>query len=164
MRFQHIGNQQETAAPLTIIGIGNAYRSDDAAGILIVRQLKTMGLKNAEIIEHNGEGTTLMDCWQPDGRVVIVDAVSSGAAAGTVHHIDARKQTIPSHLFSCSTHNLGLAEAVELARSLDRLPRSLEIIGIEGKSFDPGEALSAEVEQSMAAVVAELTQLAQPVA
>ncbi len=163
MRFQHIRSHNETGTPLQIIGIGNVYRSDDAAGILIARRLKAMRLKNAEVMEHNGEGTTLMDSWKPGGRVVIVDAVSSGAQAGTIHRIDARRQSIPSHLFSCSTHNLGLAEAVELARSLDRLPLSLEIIGIEGKCFDPGETVSCEVETSMDTVVGEIADLAQPV-
>ena len=44
-----------------------------------------------------------------------------------------------------STHALGLAEAVELARSLGRLPQRVVVYGIEGESFAFGKGLSAAV-------------------
>ena len=46
-------------------------------------------------------------------------------------------------LFRTSTHLLGVAEAVELGRELDRLPQRLTVYGIEGERFDVGEGLSA---------------------
>jgi hydrogenase maturation protease len=44
-----------------------------------------------------------------------------------------------------STHRLGLAEALELARALGRLPSSIVVHGIEGARFGPGLPLSPEV-------------------
>jgi hydrogenase maturation protease len=55
-----------------------------------------------------------------------------------------------------STHAFGLAEAVELARALGRLPRFLVVYGVEGKCFTPGAALSAGVEAAAADAAARV--------
>lgn len=142
-----------------IIGVGNLYRRDDAAGISIIRKLKERVGDAVPLMEHTGEGVTLMEAWKTRGCVILVDAVSSGAAAGALHRVDAIKNELPVDWFSCSTHNFGVAEAVELARSLDQLPRQLQVIGIEGLDFTPGEGLSAEVEKTVDQVVEELEKL-----
>jgi hydrogenase maturation protease len=82
--------------------------------------------------------------------VTIVDAVSSGAPPGTVHELEAGGEPLPVRLFgSSSTHALGLAEALELARSLGRLPARVRVLGIEGARFDYGRGLSPEVEEAV---------------
>ena len=141
-----------------VIGVGNLYRSDDAVGIVIARKINNMALDRVSVKEQSGEGTSLMDAWKGYGRVLIVDAVSSGAAVGSIHRLDASKEPIPSKFFSCSTHNFGVAEAIELARTLSQLPGHLQLYGIEGKNFQPGEVLSSEVEQAMELVVGEILQ------
>ena len=75
----------------------------------------------------------------------LVDAVSSGAPPGTVHRIDAGGRALPADLFRASTHHLGLADAVELARALGRLPARVVFYGIEGESFDAGQGLTTDV-------------------
>jgi hydrogenase maturation protease len=40
---------------------------------------------------------------------------------------------------------MGAAEAIELARTLGRLPRRLVVYGIEGASFHPGAPLTPAV-------------------
>jgi len=141
-----------------IIGVGNLYRSDDAVGILIARKLQDIVPDRVSIKELSGEGTSLMDSWQKHDRVYVVDAVSSGASPGIIHRMDASKEPIPSKFFSCSTHDFGVAEAIEMARTLDQLPIHLQLFGIEGKNFQPGEKLSAEVEQAMELVADEILQ------
>jgi len=145
-----------------IIGVGNLYRSDDAVGILIARKLKDRVSDRVSIKEQSGEGTSLMDSWQEHDRVCVVDAVSSGAPPGSIHRMDASKEPIPSKFFSCSTHDFGVAEAIEMARALDQLPRQLQLFGIEGGNFQPGEMLSAEVERAMELVVDEILQQFSP--
>ena len=57
---------------------------------------------------------------------------------------------LPVDLFgSSSTHALGVAEAIEIARSLGRLPKQVRVYGIEGASFDYGRGLSPEVEKAV---------------
>lgn len=103
-----------------------------------------------------------MDSWKEHDRVCVVDAVSSGASPGSIHRMDASKEPIPSKFFSCSTHDFGVAEAIELARTLGQLPRQLKLFGIEGNNFQPGEILSAEVERAIKLVVDEIMQQFSP--
>ena len=48
-----------------------------------------------------------------------------------------------------STHAFGVADAVELARALGRLPGRLDVYAIEGASFTAGDSLSPEVERAV---------------
>jgi len=137
-----------------VIGIGNAWRNDDGAGLAVARLLDAMLLDGVEVLEREGEPTSLIDAWEGAAAVWLVDAVSSGAQAGSVHRHDASAEALPARLYDTSTHHFGLAEVVELARALGRLPEHVVVFGIEGASFDTGETLSPEV-QAAAARVAE---------
>ena len=98
-----------------------------------------------ELLEREGEPTALIDAWDGADAVWLVDAVSSGAEVGTVHRLDASESELPTELFRASTHHVGLAEAVELARALGRLPAQTVVYGIEGASFRVGEELTPAV-------------------
>jgi hydrogenase maturation protease len=52
---------------------------------------------------------------------------------------------LPRELFHHSSHLFGIAEAVEMARSLGRLPLRLLVYGIAGEHFSYGEGLSPRV-------------------
>jgi hydrogenase maturation protease len=73
---------------------------------------------------------------------------------------EAAAGPLPAALLHASTHSLGLAEAVELARALKRLPKRLTVYGIIARSFEPGP-LSPEVERAVDRLAANLaTELA----
>lgn len=127
-------------------------------GILVARKLKRLKSDRLRVMEQNGEGTVLMEAWKGFNNVLIIDAVSSGAIPGSIHRLDATKESIPSKYFSCSSHNFGVGEAIELARALDQLPEQLKLYGIEGKNFEPGEVLSPGVESTMELIVEEISQ------
>jgi hydrogenase maturation protease len=130
-----------------VIGVGNRWRRDDEAG-LAVAQLLADRLP-VEVLEREGEPAGLIEAWNGAEALWLVDAVSSTAPPGTIHRIDAAEQELPSELFRASTHHLGLAEAVELARALGRLPARVVFYGIEGGSFDAGEGLTPAVEEAV---------------
>jgi len=140
---------------ILIIGVGNEFRSDDAAGILIAREIKGKKLPGVTVIEESGEGAALMDAWSEAGNVFLIDAVSSGAVSGTVYRIDARIKPLPKELVLFSTHAFGVTQAVELARSMNKLPPKLVLFGVEGKNFSSGRDLSFEVLAS----VQKMTQM-----
>ncbi|NKE73287.1 hydrogenase maturation protease [Candidatus Manganitrophus noduliformans] len=141
-----------------VVGIGNDYRWDDAAGRIVARRLKTGAPLSTEIFEETGEGTSLLEAWRGAEDVFLIDAVQSGAPPGTVHRIDVSTQPLPASLFRHSTHAFGIAEAVELARVLHQLPPRLIIYGIEGERFDAGVGLSPAVEKAVAEVEARLRE------
>ena len=130
------------ADDLLIIGIGNRFRRDDGVGPLVAGRLHDLGLP---AIEHSGEGAGLIEAWSAARRVIVVDAVASGAAAGTRYRLDAAAVEPPRHFFRYSSHLFGLAEAIITARALGRLPPELIVHGIEGGDFGFGEDLTPEV-------------------
>ena len=137
---------------MLILGCGNRQRGDDAAGILAVERLRALGIA-AEVCA--GEPSALMEAWSGVDRaddVIVIDAVVTGAPVGTVHVWDG--QRLPAFATATgSTHGFGVAQAIELARVLDRLPACLRVYGIEGKRFEIGSEVSPEVEQAVEEVV-----------
>jgi len=136
-------------SPVLVIGVGNDYRSDDGVGLAVVRTLKERALPGILCLESDGDGTTLIDTWSHASRVIIIDAISSGAQPGTIYRFDALTQPLPASYSFSSTHAFGVAEAIQLARTLDQLPASLVVYGIEGKNFVAGTELSPEVERAV---------------
>lgn len=139
-----------------IVGIGNEFRSDDAAGILVARAIEEKDILGVTVIEQSGEGAALMDAWKEVDNVFLVDAVSSGALPGTIYRIDAQREQLSKSLLPFSTHAFGVAQAVELGRSMNSLPPKLIIFGIEGRNFGSGMNLSDEVLDSTQRVTERL--------
>jgi hydrogenase maturation protease len=134
------------------IGIGNEYARDDAAGLLVVRKLKEGAQNKFGILEHSGEGASLIEAWKGATSVIVIDAVCSGAEPGKVYRFDACQAPLPAQPFRGSTHAFGLYEAAELARCLNQLPRQLIVYGIEGEDFTAGVGVSPAVEQVIGSV------------
>jgi hydrogenase maturation protease len=137
-----------------VIGVGNALRHDDAAGLEIVRRLRARARAvEIAVYEQEGEPLALLDMWEGADAVVLVDAIRCGGAPGSIRRIDATSAPIPERLrgFS-STHAVGLGEAIELARTLHRLPARVVLFGVEGRRFDAGSGLSEEVQAVIASV------------
>ena len=143
---------------MVVIGIGNHYRRDDAAGLVVAQRLRQQAPAGVTVIEHEGEPTALLEAWKDAGAVFLIDAVFSGAEPGTIHRLDAQAEAIPQELFRFSTHAMSVAEAIELARTLALLPPKLVVYGIEGKDFRTGAGLSPEVERGVPELVEQVLQ------
>jgi len=137
---------------IRVIGLGNPHRKDDAVGIAVVRLLGDRKPANAEVVACEADPTTLLERWGEDDRVIVVDAASSRNAPGTIHRFDAVAAPLPTRHFAVSSHALGLVEAVELARALGRLPRSLVVYAVEGADFGTGQGLSPAVGDALGRV------------
>ena len=132
-----------------VIGIGNAYRSDDAVGLHVAEQIRVLGLEGVTVIKGIGDGFAVVDAWSDFDRAFVIDCASSGAAPGTIFRFDALRETIPCELFSgLSTHSIAVNDAVALARLLGRLPAGLVVYGIEGENLSAGVELTPAVRRS----------------
>lgn len=127
---------------MLIIGIGNSDCGDDAAGILVARRLAERGV---EAVQHPSGTLDLIDLWDTAENVVIADAVVSGAAPGEVQIWDICTTSLQNGVFRSCTHEFGLADSIELARALNRLPKTLMIYGIEAATFLPGTSPCSQV-------------------
>lgn len=134
---------------MTVIGVGNPFRSDDAVGRVIVEKLREHLPEGISSLEETGDGAELLDAWSETDYVILIDAVCSGAPPGTIHRLDAREEKLPSWFSRVSTHAFGLAEAIELARAMGEMPAELIIYGIEGLDFSAGTELTPEVAEAV---------------
>lgn len=141
---------------MLVIGVGNEMRGDDGAGIEVARRLRERARPaGVDVREALGEATELLEAWEAHDAVVLVDAMRSGAAPGTVRRMDASREPLPARLKSASsTHAVALSDAIELARVLGRLPEQIIVHAVEGRRFEAGVGLSDEVRAGVE-VVAE---------
>lgn len=157
-------SESMTAGPVTVIGVGNRWRHDDGAGIEVARRLAAGPPAGVRAVTHDrGENLlSLADEWRVGETAVVVDASSSGERAGAIHRYDATASRLPARLSRTSSHAFGVADAVELARAIDRLPRSLVVYTIEGGCFEVGLGLTPEVEWAVDRLVGELRSAGAP--
>jgi hydrogenase maturation protease len=142
-----------------VIGIGNEFRGDDAAGLLTAKRIGELKLPGIEIIESGGDIAALLELWKKADLAIAIDAVFSGELPGKIYRFEPITEAIPQKLFSKhSTHDFGLVEAIELSRVLDILPRKLIIYGIVGASFKPGDGLSKEVELAIEKIIPKIVE------
>jgi hydrogenase maturation protease len=136
-----------------VIGVGNEFRGDDAAGRVAARRLRDLAPDEVVVHESSGEALSLMERWAGAGRVILIDASSTGIPPGTVQRFDASRAPLPSLYFHTSTHAFSVAEAIEMARSLASLPDTVIVFGIEGGSFEHGTGLTPAAEKGISEVL-----------
>ncbi len=106
---------------LKVIGVGNAWRGDDAVGLLVVRRLKAGQPPEVEIAECRGTVTAVREAWKDAAGVIVVDAVVSGGHPGAIYRFDAKVYAtdglctheqvhladglVMGHLIECPKHN-----------------------------------------------------------
>jgi len=143
------------SAPVVVIGVGNALRADDAAGVLAVRRLRPR--PGVEIREQSGEATALVEALRGRAAALVVDA-AAGAEPGRLHRLDAAARPLPQGLFGVSSHGFGVAEGIELARALGALPPVCVVYALEGECFDTGAPISDAVARALPRLAEDITK------
>ncbi len=151
--------QSKPGRRLAILGIGNELNADDAAGVLVARQINAR-LDPAEV---NPPGSLLVVEAGPSAEsftgplrrfapelVVLVDAAELHEPPGTILCFDWRE----AQGLSASTHTLPPSM---LAQFLTReLGCGVALIGIQAKSLELDGPVSPEVLRAVDQVAAEL--------
>jgi hydrogenase maturation protease len=139
-----------------VIGVGNEFRHDDGAGPAVVQQLAELDLPGVSLAVTDGEPSQLIELWSQADVAVLVDAVrNEPARPGRIHELIVDRP-VRGLGGAASSHGLGLGEAIDLAVALERMPRRLVILAVEGADFTVGKGLTPEV----AAAVDRLAQMA----
>ncbi len=140
-----------------VVGVGNRYREDDAAGPKLIDCLKEINPeKENRFIDAGERPENVIDRLKqllPD-YVVIVDAADFGGKAGEVRVI--KKEEIDS--LTISTHTLPLSLFMELVEV--EVGAKPLLLGIQVKSVGFSEELTPEVAttvQQLASFFANIT-------
>lgn len=141
---------------VAIVGIGNPYRGDDGAGWSVIELLRNK-VSSAILLDRQwGDMAELLDIFETNKTVFLVDACISGAAVGSWQRIDAIGHPLPMDRRQTSTHGLSVSRTIDLARNLQMLPAKLIIYAITGDQYNMSENLSPIVAIAVEKVVAEL--------
>lgn len=139
-----------------MIGLGNLCRGDDGAGLLVARRLAGRVPAGVDVLELDGEPAGLLTAGERVEAAWLVDAadaVRAATPAGTILRFDAGVRPLPAPVFAAaSTHAIGLAEALEIARALGRLPEHTVVYAIAGREFGAGDVPCRPVEAAAGTV------------
>jgi hydrogenase maturation protease len=147
-----------------IVGCGNAARSDDGAGVEVIRLLSQRPCAVRDGVVLIDAGTAGMDVMfrvRGAAHVVIVDACRSGQEAGAVFRLPAREAMTPAeHGFTL--HGLRWDHALYAGTRMygEHFVDRAEVILIEAQDLGFGLDLSAPVRGAVARVVELLEALA----
>ncbi len=144
-----------------VVCIGNDLVADDGVGHAIFKQLSEQTLPPGTHLKMLGlGGMSLLDEFDGEDLLVVVDAVQFGTAPGTIHVMDW--SSLPKADSHVSCHGIGIREAIEVSRKLypEKTPATVHLVGVEGKCFDRlGEGLSEEVAAAVEPTAAEILEI-----
>ena len=161
---------------ICVVGIGNAWASDDGVGPQIVDRLHNLYVDTPhDAWSSNGRGdamdvapavtfktmprpdVSLLNSFSGNDMLIVVDAVVSGSLPGTVHRQIWQPGSLDSRgVERASSHGFGVPEVLNLAKTLGQLPAQVILWGIEAASTEPGQGLSPSVETAVPDIVDQL--------
>jgi hydrogenase 3 maturation protease len=151
--------RQNRPSRVAVLGIGNPLRSDDAAGVLVARQLSgsrlVQDLAPVLVIEagHAPENVTAELRQFAPQLVILVDAAEMSEAPGTIRWIGLEE----IDGMSASTHTLPLSM---LAKYLIlELDCEVKVLGIQPQYTEIGESVSRDVLRAVDEIVSRLAEL-----
>jgi hydrogenase maturation protease len=154
----------DAPTPLLILGLGNVLLADDGAGVAAVNWI--LGHYTAPegvlVLDGGTLGLSLLPHLQSAERAILVDAVSADAPPGCLVRLDG-EAVGPASRQRLSPHQIGVADLLDTARLLGRLPPELVLWGVvpERIELDPelSPAVRASVPELALAVIEEAHKL-----
>jgi hydrogenase maturation protease HycI len=142
-------------ARIAIIGLGNEFRGDDAAGVCVVRNLQE-DLDSPELLIINVGSipenfTSKVRDFNPT-HVILIDTVDFGEKPGTIARVDAgdiAEQAI-------STHRLPLSMLMSYIHK--QTGAEVILIGIQPARVEMGSKMSPQVKEGVKELVDLLTE------
>jgi hydrogenase maturation protease len=131
---QHVADEQvATSGPLTVLAIGSPFAPDNIAWQLAGRLEQDTQFANKsectlEVIKLDRPGTELLRHIPETGRVFILDALQTEQPVQQL--LPLAPQQLATESGSCSSHGPGVAEALQLAGSLQQAVGHVTVLGI----------------------------------
>lgn len=140
---------------LRIVGVGSPAGDDrlgwEAGAALEASPVIRALADRVTVTTLDRPGARLVAEMQDAHALILIDAVRSGAAPGTLHRLDGG--VAMDTRGSLSSHGVGVAEALRLAATLCCLPRRWVVFGLEIARVGPAPGLSAVVRRALPTLV-----------
>ena len=146
------------SASKVVLGLGNLLNRDEGFGVLAIQALRADPelCDRYEWADGGVLGMNLLPLVESCERLLVLDAIDSGQAAGTVIELDREQIPLYAHA-RLSEHQVGFQEVLGLARFRDRLPGDLHLIGVQPQDMRLGIGLSEPVSMAMPEVIKRAT-------
>lgn len=126
-----------------------------------MRALQNRNLaSDVEVVEVGTAGLGLLDLIDGFDRLILVDAIVTGAEPGTIHEL--RGDDIASTAHLGAGHDADLPTVIALGRKLagDRMPGEVVAIAVEAADVERiSMSLSSKVEAAVAVAAARIEEL-----
>lgn len=143
------------AAEVVLLGVGNILLSDEGVGVRAIEEIERRYELPAavRVIDGGTCGMELLDALAGARHLIIVDAVKSGQAPGTIVRLagDAVPVFFTTKL---SPHQVGLSDVLAALAVMEESPGETVIIGVEPASLELALELSPTVDAVMEALIA----------
>jgi hydrogenase maturation protease len=153
---------QQAYMRVMVLALGNPICSDDGVGAAALRCLeedpRVPG--SVDLVDGGTMGLELVSYISGTSRLLVLDSVDTGAAAGTIVRIPgAELRSLPG---SGNVHDLALADILNALRLLRQEPQETVLLGVQPGTTEVGTSLSKSVESSLPFLVeAAIKQLYQ---
>ena len=142
-----------------VIGVGNLVRRDDGAGVHVVNRLKARApwIESTDVALGSLE---ILEAMKGYERVIIVDAVKSGAQPGEIMKVDVK--ATKNHPSIYSSHGIDVITTLKLGEKIfsEEMPKEQIIIGIEADDvLEYGTNCTPRVERAIDIVVNEIVSM-----
>ncbi len=140
--------------PTLVIGLGNPLMGDDGAGVAVLERLRDEWdlPQEVELIDGGTWGMNLLPLVESARHLILVDAIRSGMAPGTLTVLERRE--LPRYFsLKLSPHQIDLREVLALAELRGALPDNLVAVGIEPERVEMELSLSPRVSAGLAKMV-----------
>lgn len=142
---------------IVVLGVGNLIMSDEGVGVQVVQELESRyhWPDNVRVIDGGTSGMDLLGDLAGVDRLLILDAVHSGAAPGSLVILEGEDVPV-FYTTKLSPHQTGLCDVLADLRLLGESPGETVIIGVEPASLELGMDLSGPVAAAVPRVKDEL--------
>ena len=109
------------------------------------------------MIDGGTATASLFPIFTETDHLIVIDAVKGKMSPGTIYRLGLN-DLMPTKKASISLHDLGLLEALDMAKKIGKSPRSVVIFGIEPKEIDWGMELTPEINQKLPEIIRLVTE------
>lgn len=154
------------AKDILVAGLGNVFFGDDGFGVEVARRLHARGPRpGVRVVDFGIRGHDLALALSSGlEAAVLVDATARGGEPGTLYVLEPGE----FGAIALDTHAMTPAKALELARAMGGLPKTLRVVACEAKTLateeEPIMGLSPEVAAAVDRAVMLVDEIVDAVA
>ena len=132
---------------IVVVGIGSRLSRDDGIGLVLVEALiddGTLPRDDALLLENADAATVASTLLELNCPLLLVDCADVGRLPGTHHLLDETMAQTKLATDTASTHGLGLADGLAIARELG-FSEAVTIFAVQPYDLSPRPGLTPEL-------------------